>query len=258
MNYTQGPRPRLFGHRGASGEWPENTLPAFRAALEAGADRLEMDVHLSSDGNVVVFHDNDLDRTTNAQGPISRLSLAEIQSLDAGYHFEGPTGEHPFRGQGFQVPTFDDVLKSFPEVPLNVEIKVNDAKLVAAVSALLSKYDAKERVLLAAESSTLMQTIRTQIPGAITGMSLEEVLLFMGSGGNPGYQAQGFALQVPTQMAGLPIITKYFIDVAHASGLEVHAWVINDEAEMQNLVVLGVDGIMTDFPAKAAQVLGRR
>lgn len=257
MHYAQGPRPRLYGHRGASGEIPENTIEAFRAALKAGADRLELDVHLSSDGEVMVFHDPDLDRTTNAQGPIATRSRKEIQSLDAGYHFEDLSGDKPFRGKGLRVPTFAEVLAEFPDTPLNVEIKVNEPKLVQAVAALFDQYKAKERVLLAAESHSLMKTIRAMIPGVITGMSLEEVLEFMGSGGNPGYMPRGFALQVPTNISGLPIVTKHFVDIAHALGVEVHAWVINDESEMKSLLSLGVDGIMTDFPAKAAKVLGR-
>lgn len=257
MHYAQGPRPRLFGHRGASGEIPENTIEAFEAALRAGADRLELDVHLSADGEVMVFHDHDLERTTNARGPIAARSREEIQNLDAGYHFESPHGDKPFRGKGLRVPTFAEVLAQFPETPLNVEIKENDPKLVQAVSDLFDRYGAKERVLLAAESHSLMKKIRAMIPGAITGMSLEEVLEFMGSGGNPGYAPQGFALQVPTEISGLPIITRHFVDIAHALGVEVHAWVINEEAEMQSLVQLGVDGIMTDFPAKAAKALGR-
>lgn len=258
MHYTKGPRPRLYGHRGASGTAPENTMPAFAAALAAGADRLELDVHLSADGEVVVFHDHHLERTTNGAGPIARLRLSEILGLDAGFQFEDAEGGRPFRGQGYRVPTFEEVLSAFPGVPLNVELKEDDEELVAAMSRLLEKHAAREQVLLAAEKGSLMEKIRRAIPGAITGMSLPEVLEFMGSGGNPGYTPRGFALQVPVSMAGLPIVTPHFVDVAHACGLEVHAWVINEAEEVRILVEMGVDGIMTDFPGMAAGVLGRR
>ena len=186
------------------------------------------------------------------------MSLAEILALDAGFRFEGAGGEHPYRGRGLRVPTFDEVLGAFPDVPLNVELKEDDMALVEATARLLEKHAARERVLLAAETGSLMTKIRNNIPGALTGMSLPEVLEFMGSGGNPGYRPRGFALQVPTSMAGLPIVTPYFVKVAHACKLEVHAWVINDEAEMRALVEMGVDGIMTDFPGLGARVLGRR
>ena len=255
--YLEGPRPRLFAHRGASGTMPENTLPAFSEALAAGADRLEMDVHLTADEEVIVFHDPDLDRTTNGQGPVGRLRLSEIRQLDAGYQFEAPDGSRPFRGRRIRVPTLAEVLTHFPKVPLNIEIKVDDPVLIAATERLLDRYEARSRVLLAAETQSLMDKIRLRLPDVFTGMSMQEVLEFLGNGGNPGYAARGFALQIPVEYAGIPIITKHFVDVAHACGLEVHAWVINDEAEMRSLVEMGVDGIMTDFPRRAAKVLGR-
>jgi glycerophosphoryl diester phosphodiesterase len=258
MRYEEGPRPRLFGHRGASGTMPENTLPAFSAALAEGADRLELDVHLSSDEHVFVFHDPDVDRTTDGAGPIARLHLAEVRELDAGHRFEALDGTFPFRGKGIRVPTFEEVLTQLPRVPLNIELKVDEPALVDAMKWLLERHDAVARVLLTAESGALMEKIRAKMPRVTTGMCAVEVLEFLGSGGSPGYTPRGFALQVPTTFAGLPIVTQHFVDVAHASGIEVHAWVINEEAEMRALVEMGVDGIMTDFPERAARVLGRR
>jgi glycerophosphoryl diester phosphodiesterase len=258
MRFFDGPRPRLFAHRGASGTLPESTLPAFRTALAAGADRLELDVHPSADGEVVVFHDDTVDRTTDGTGPIARLSLAEIRALDAGYRFTAPDGAQPFRGRGHRVPTFAEVLSAFPDVPLNVEIKADDVALVDAVRRLLEQFGATARVLLAAESGALMQKIRDRIPGVVTGMSLPEVLEFMGSAGLCGYVPRGRALQVPVSYAGVPIVTRHFVDAAHALGLEVHVWVIDEEAEMEALLDLGVDGIMTDFPERGARVLARR
>ncbi len=257
IRYLDGPRPRLFGHRGASGTMPENTLPAFSEALAAGVDRLEMDVHLTADEEVVVFHDPNVDRTTNGKGPLGRLRLSEIRQLDAGYQFEAPDGSWPFRERRIRVPTLAEVLTHFPKAPLNIEIKVDEPALIAATERLLDRYEARSRVLLAAETQSLMDKIRARMPDVLTGMSMPEVLEFLGNGGNPGYSARGFALQVPVEYAGIPIITKHFVDVAHVCGLEVHAWVINDEAEMQSLVEMGVDGIMTDFPRRAAKVLAR-
>jgi len=111
--------------------------------------------------------------------------------------------------------------------------------------------------LLPGETKSLMDRIRAAMPQVLTGMCAHEVLEFWGNGGNPGYVAKGFALQVPVTHAGIPVITKRFVDVAHAANLEVHAWVINEEPEMRHLLALGVDGIMTDFPRLAAKVLGR-
>ncbi len=258
MRFFDGPRPRLFAHRGASGTLPESTLPAFAAALAAGAERLELDVHASADGEVVVFHDDTVERTTDGAGPIRRLSLAQIRALDAGWGFVAPDGSRPFRGRGHRVPTLAEVLEAFPDVPLNVEIKADDTALVEAVRRLLERFGAMERVLLAAESGALMDKIRARIPGVATGMSLPEVLEFMGSAGLPGYLPRGKALQVPVCYAGVPIVTGHFLDAARALSLEVHVWVIDEEAEMEALLDLGVDGIMTDYPDRGARVLARR
>lgn len=256
--YVDGPKPRLFGHRGASGTMPENTLPAFTEALAAGADRLEMDVHLSADEEVVVLHDPELDRTTDGKGPVARLRLREIREIDAGYQFESSPGRHPFRGHKMRIPTFAEVLTHFPTVPLNIELKVDEPALVSAMKRLLDRHDAWSRVLLTAETQSLMDRIRAAMPQILTGMCVQEVLEFWGNGGNLGYVAKGFALQVPVTHGGIPVITKQFVDVAHAANLEVHAWVINEEPEMRRLLGLGVDGIMTDFPRLAAAVLGRK
>ncbi|TKD03964.1 glycerophosphodiester phosphodiesterase [Polyangium fumosum] len=257
MHYKDGPRPRLFAHRGASAAAPENTLPAFAAALAAGADRLELDVHLTADEEVIVLHDEDVARTTDGAGPASKRRFAEIRALDAGYTFTDPDGAFPFRGRGIRIPTLAEVLTSLPGVPLNIELKVDDEALVTAVKWVLDRHDGRERVLLTAETGSLMGKIRQRIPGVLTGMSLPESLAFLCNGGNPGYVARGFALQVPTSLAGIPIVTPYFVEVAHTCGLEVHAWVINDEAEMRALLAMGVDGIMTDDPELGARVLGR-
>ncbi|MDI3289245.1 glycerophosphodiester phosphodiesterase [Polyangium sp. 15x6] len=258
MHYKDGPRPRLFAHRGASGTAPENTLPAFAAALAAGADRLELDVHLTADEEVIVLHDEDVARTTDGAGPASEKRFSEIRELDAGYGFQDPDGAHPFRGRGIRIPTLAEVLTSLPGVPLNIELKADEAALVSAVQWVLDRHDGRERVLLTAEPGSLMEKIRRRIPGVLTGMCLPESLEFLCNGGNPGYVARGFALQVPTSLPGIPIVTPYFVEVAHACGLEVHAWVINEEAEMRALLAMGVDGIMTDFPELGAEVLGRR
>jgi glycerophosphoryl diester phosphodiesterase len=237
---------------------PENTLPAFTEALASGADRLEMDVHLTADEQVIVLHDADLDRTTDGKGPAARLRLSEIRELDAGYQFESPEGQHPFRGRRIRIPTFAEVLTHFANVPINVELKLDEPELVKTVKRLLERHDAWARVLLTAETQALMDRIRSTMPEALTGMCMQEVLEFWGSGGNPGYAPRGFALQIPVTYGGIPVITQQFVNVAHAANLEVHAWVINEEAEMRHLVNLGVDGIMTDYPRLASKVLGRK
>jgi glycerophosphoryl diester phosphodiesterase len=257
MRYQEGPRPRVFGHRGASGEAPENTLPAFAAAIAAGADRLELDVHRTADGEIVVLHDERVDRTTDGSGPVAQLSYVELARLDAGCRFRAPDGSCPTRGQGIRVPRLLDVLEAFPDVPVNIEIKPDDARAVAGTLAVLDRAGARGRALLAAEDGPRIERIRREAPDVLTGFSAPEVADFLGRGGDPGYQPPGFALQVPASYWGVPIVTAETVARAHALGIEMHVWTINDVTEMESLLALGVDGLMSDFPARAVDLLRR-
>jgi glycerophosphoryl diester phosphodiesterase len=258
--YLDGPRPRLFAHRGSSGTHPENTLEAFAAGLEAGADRLELDVHATRDGHIVVFHDDDLDRTTDASGPLRERTLCELQSLDAGYRFEDPDGGHPFRGRGLRIPTLAEVLEAFPGVALNIEVKHDDGATVERFFALLDRHRARERVLAAAYEDSILCRIRQVAPDALTSLSGEEVAAFFAAwmgGGLATYTPPGKAFQVPPDHEGMEIVTAGFVEAAHDLGMEVHVWTINEEAEMERLLGLGIDGLMTDFPARARRVFER-
>jgi glycerophosphoryl diester phosphodiesterase len=261
MRYLDTTRPRVFGHRGASGLVPENTLPAFAAAIDSGATLLELDVHASRDGGIVVFHDETLERTTDATGPIRERSLAELRNLDAGYGFTTADGSRPFRGGGITIPTLDEVLVAFPETPLNVEIKQREPDIVAAVIGSLERHQATERVLLAAAEDDIMARVRAAAPPTLTGFSMGEAVEFYGrcqSGDFDGYRAPGFALQVPHHHEDVEVVNAAFVDRAHDVGLEVHVWTIDDEAEMHELLDLGVDGLMSDFPARIVGVLRER
>jgi glycerophosphoryl diester phosphodiesterase len=240
---------------------PENTLDAFAAGLKAGADRLELDVHASADGQVVVIHDATLDRTTDGTGPVKTLPVAALERLDAGYHFRAPDGTYPYRGRGLGIPTLAALLVAFPDVPLNIEIKQAEPPIVGAVLAVLDRFGARERTLLAAEEGDIMAEIRSAAPDVLTSFSAPDVADFvfrLRDGRLDDYRAAGIALQVPPEYGGTPIVTPALVAEAHARDLEVHVWTINDEPEMERLLDLGVDGLMSDFPARAAAVLRGR
>ncbi|HEY2775202.1 MAG TPA: glycerophosphodiester phosphodiesterase [Candidatus Binatia bacterium] len=261
MTYLDGPRPRLFAHRGSSGTAPENTLEAFAEGVAAGADRLELDVHATADGHIVVFHDEELDRTTDAAGSLHSRTLAELRRVDAGFRFEGPAGDFPFRGRGVRIPTLDEVLDAFPGVPLNIEVKHDDGRTVEAFFDVLDRHGARERVLAAAFDDDIIRRVRRVAPRALTSLSAAEVAMFFGvclSGTRDGYLVPGMALQVPPTHEDLELVCPVFLDMAHDLGMEVHVWTINDESEMERLLDLGVDGLMTDFPARARAVFERK
>ena len=261
MRYLDGPRPRLFAHRGGARIAPENTIEAFAAGLAAGADRLEMDVHATSDGHVVVLHDPTVDRTTDGTGPVREMTLAELHRLDAGARFAGDGGDFPFRGRGVRVPTLAAVLEAFPGVPLNIEIKQDEPQMEHAVLGVLDRFDARAQVLLAAEESTIMARIRAVAPDVLTSFSAADVLEFVTAwhGGTlDAYRPPGIALQIPPSFGETQLVTAESVAIAHGMGLEMHVWTIDDPAEMAALLDLGVDAIMTDVPPLAASLLRER
>jgi glycerophosphoryl diester phosphodiesterase len=254
-------RPRLFGHRGACGLRPENTLDSFAAALEDGASILELDVRASADGEVVVFHDDTLERTTDGAGAISAKPLSELRKLDAGYKFRDADGDFTYRGKGIRIPTLAEVLDSFPNAPLNVEIKQSEPRIEPTVVALLDEFAARDRVLLAAGDHTIMERIRQAAPHHLTSFSGAEVADFLmrcPTGDFDGYKPPAPALQVPRTYQDVEVVSATTITRAHEQGLEIHVWTVNEETEMEMLLELGVDGIMSDYPGRAAYVFSRR
>ena len=256
----QGAGPRLFGHRGAAGVAPENTLPSFRRALADGVDVFELDVHATRDGEVVVLHDPTLERTTDGAGPVSALSLAELGKLDAGHRFSADGGRtFPFRGQGVRIPRLAELLQAFPQVPLNIEIKPEGAAIVAEVVRMVRA--ARARIVLAAEHDTIMQTIRAAAPEIPTSLATGEVAAFIGalqSGEPPSLPEGAVALQIPPRFGDVILVSAASVAAAHARGAEIHVWTINDPGEARRLLDLGCDGIMTDVPHVLRPVIAAR
>jgi glycerophosphoryl diester phosphodiesterase len=257
--FFEKPKPRIFAHRGASGTAPENTLAAFEKALEAGADYLEMDVHATSDGHIVVMHDPALDRTTNGLGPISALTLKELKKLDAGYRFTPDEGEtFPYRGQRITVPTLRELVERFPGVPFNIEVKGNDRGNEHAVVELLKELKHDEISLLAAEKEEMMVRLRPVVGGFPTNFCDTESLEFIQRANQnewDGYAPPGAALQIPEEFAGMTILTPELLEAAHGFGVEVHTWTVNDEDDMRRQLEMGVDGIMSDHPERLSKVV---
>ena len=258
-DYFSGSRPRVFGHRGAAGLAPENTLVSFERAVREGAGALELDVHGTRDGVVVVIHDATLERTTDGAGSVREVGFAELRRCDAGFRFEAGGG-HPFRGRGVRVPSLEEVLEAFPAVPLNIEIKQSDPPIEAAVVDLLDRHGALDRVLLAAEDDRIMRRIRDCALGVATSAAHAEAHDFFErcfSDRFADYTPVARALQIPPRVADIELVAPETVAIAHRFGLEMHVWTINDEAEMERLLDLGVDGVMSDFPDRLVAVVRR-
>jgi glycerophosphoryl diester phosphodiesterase len=252
-----GPKPRLFGHRGAAGLAPENTLVSFRRARHEGADIFEIDVHATADGEIVVIHDPTLDRTSDGVGPVASLSVAQLARVDAGFRFTPDGGRtFPYRGRGVKVPLLVDLMREFPDVPLNIEIKQGMPEIVTEVVALVRR--ARAPVVLAAEHDAIMRQIRSVSPDIPTSLAAGEVAAFIAAiaaGERPMLPEGAVALQVPPRFGDVTLVSAVTVAAAHALGAEVHVWTINDAEEMRALIALGCDGIITDFPGLARAVI---
>ena len=254
--------PINLAHRGASKMAPENTMEAFRLGIEAGAGGLELDVHLTRDGRVVVIHDPTVDRTTGGTGAVAEMTLDELRALDAGHRFNPDDGaDFPYRGRNVRVPTLAEVLRVFPGVVVNIDMKADRPAIEASVLRVLREAGAGGRALVVSSRYSAVRRFRKISGGSIsTGASRLEIGVFYLFSRlrlewllRPAYDA----LQVPPTHRGIPLVTRRFIDAAHARGVRVDAWTISGVDEMHRLLDLGVDVIITDRPATLAEVLRR-
>jgi glycerophosphoryl diester phosphodiesterase len=248
--------PLLIAHRGGSALAPENTLEAFRRAVNWWrADILELDVQPTRDGEAVVFHDATLERTTDGVGAVAARTIDELRQLDAGYHFRSVGGDPtPFRGAGIRIPTLAEVLDAFPDVRVNVEIK--DGRAQERVLETILAARASHRVLVAAGKKK-RRSCFGRYAGAVSA-SGEEMRAFYAAFRlrslflcRPEYAA----LQMPERYAGTRVLTPALVRAAHRMNIAVHVWTVDEEADMRRLLDWGVDGIVTDRPDRLAAVL---
>jgi len=261
--FFSGKKPRIIGHRGAMGEAPENTLASFQKALDDGAAFVELDVRGTKDGEVVIIHDATLGRTTNGRGRVRKRALKDIKKLDAGYWFSAERGKSfPYRGRKIDIPTLEEFLTTFPKARAIVEIKQARPSITRAVIGTVRRLKREEQVLLASESDRILKEARRELKEKgltiATGFSYGEVADLMSwlAGGRRGrYVPPGQALQIPCAYAGMTLVSQETVRAAHDVGAEMFVWTINETDEMERLLQLGVDGIITDYPARLRELL---
>jgi glycerophosphoryl diester phosphodiesterase len=250
MNVLLDPAARpVIGHRGNRAFAPENTIESFAQAVAAGADAIEFDVHVTADGIAVVHHDPTVERTTDGRGAIDRLTFSQLSELDAGANFTSDKGKtFPYRGKGHRIPSLDEVIEAFPSTPLLIEIK---APLAATpVRASIEKHLAAERCVVDSFDNEALKVFRdSQIPyGASSGdvaRLMREVVT-----GTKVTPITYKALCVPLSYNGLPLPVRRFAEVAPKYDCRVHVWTINSRRAARDLWKAGINGIITDDPAK--------
>jgi glycerophosphoryl diester phosphodiesterase len=258
-----GSRPLTFAHRGGAGLWPENTLAAFQAAIELGCSHLETDLRLTRDGQIVLFHDASLERTTDGEGDVSSYTLEQLRRLDAGYRFS-PTGQgFPARGAGAKIPTLGELCALAPRTCFNVEIKERGSPdLPEALWHFIQAHDLADRIVVAAEQHGLLESFRELSQGRVaTSATKRECLEFWlasGLGASSRLAIAYQALQIPVSVNGWRILSPRLLNAAHQRGVAVHVWTINETVEMTRVLDLGVDGVMTDYPDRLIEVVRTR
>ena len=237
----------VIAHRGSSAEAPENTLPAFEAAVRRGADAIELDVRVTADGAPVVVHDATLDRTTDRIGPLAALTLAELRAVDAGWQFSPDLGRtHPYRGGEARVPTLGEVLWTIPKLNILVEIKEPSAR--EAVRRVLVQEDAAARCVVASENPDAL--LGFDEPPFARGASAPEIsalywaALLRRRPAPSGYRM----LSVPLRYRRLTVPTSGFVAAARARGCAVHVWTVDSPDTARRLWRRGVAGIVTNVP----------
>ena len=242
----------VVGHRGNAAHAPENTIESFRQAVDLGVDALELDVHLSGDGHVVVIHDSTLDRTTSGSGRVERQSLAEIREADAGARFTSDGGATwPYRSRGVTVPTLDEVLGTFRDTPLLIEIKASAAS--RPTRALIERHRAVDRCIVASFREVAMDAFHDS--GIAQGASRRDTaqLLWRALLRMPIPRVDFDVVCMPPNHRGLPLPVGGYVNILEPLGVPVHCWTIDDPAVARRLREVGVRGIITNDPSAIRQ-----
>lgn len=265
-----------YAHQGGAREAPSSTLFALRQAVAAGADGLELDVHATADRVVVVCHDETVDRTTAGSGAIAKLAYADLRGLDNAHWWvpgevvapDRAEDEYIHRGKAAEDPSFGiaslrDVLEEFPDVFLNLDIKQTAPAVEPyeqLVADLLREFGRTDDVIVASFDDRATDAFNVIAPDVSTscGLLMTTAIWQAIHDGNALPDTRHHALQVPAAIGEIVVVDERFVEGAHGHGLAVHVWTIDEPEEMERLIDLGVDGVMTDRPSVLEEILQRR
>jgi glycerophosphoryl diester phosphodiesterase len=272
-----------IAHQGGEDEAPSNTMYAYDRAMRLGSDMLETDIHVTKDDKIAVIHDSTVDRTTNGTGSVYDMTLAQIQKLDAGYwlvpgrgtdHSTRPDSDYPFRGvrtgdvkpppgfkpADFRIASLPQVMKRYPDVPINIEIKGESDENVASYlhnAEVLAEYlnglGRTRGIIVASFNDEALARFHELAPTIDTAPGVAGVAAYVLGDVPPPEGTKAF--QVPMEFSGIPVVTPEFVAKAHGDGYGVHVWTIDDEPTMKDLFDLGVDGIMTAQPMRLEKAM---
>lgn len=250
-------RPLVIAHQGGELLAPSNTMASFENAANMGVDVLETDIHITKDGHLVTIHDPSVDRTTNGKGNVADLTLAELQALDAGYHFKDLDGNYSFRGKGVYIPTVEEMFQRFDDMKIEIEIKDDNPperieEIAPKLWKLIEKYQMEEKIIIGSFDQKILQTFEKYAKGrvAITAgrQEVKSFVVFHKFFLRNLYVPKVDAFQIPIEDSGFDLTDQRLIDGAHRLGMEIHYWTIDDPKTMEKLIDAGADGILTNRP----------
>jgi glycerophosphoryl diester phosphodiesterase len=254
--YLDAEYPLRFAHRGSRVLWPENTAEAFQGAIDLGYKYIETDVQMTRDGVAVVFHDATLERTTNGAGRVDRWDFADLQRLDAAWWFNEADG-YPLRGTGVRVRSLDEVFTNWPDVRFNLDLKSRN--LEWPVADVIKRHHRENTTLVASVVDHRTAKFRRITRGAVAVSAGRSATAAMLAASRVGATVRRrlAAYQLPSDYRSCPIDTK-LVTAIHAAGAQLHVWTVNEAADMDRLLDLGADGIVTDRPDVLNQVMRKR
>ncbi|MCP4106224.1 MAG: glycerophosphodiester phosphodiesterase [Desulfobacteraceae bacterium] len=251
------PCPQVIAHRGASGDYPQSTELAFQRAMEMGSDVLELDIHLSNDGYLIINHDSDFSSTVGNSGQIEDMTLAQIKQLDAGYLFTKDDGDtYPYRGTGLEFLTLTEMTDLFPGVRLEVEMKANDDDLAEALWEVIQTFHLQGSIVVVSQHTGVINHFRDIADDVYTGATIAEQVaasFAYGLGFGWTYRPKYDVIQMPYE-----VISRGFVEFFKDKGVFVHVWTVNDVSDIRRSLDLGVEGVIGDYPDRIYSVLEER
>ena len=261
QSYFDCPCPHIIAHQGASLELPPNTIEAFQLALDYGADIIELDIWRSMDGIWVVIHDGNLLRIAGVNKDITKMSLEEIQSLDAAYNFSDSSGNYLYRNKGYRIPSLEEVLKRFNSEKINIEIKDHRKLGLSDLFELVKKYDMEQKILFISSNYSVIKEFRKISKNKIaTGASKSDIKRMIYFGNLPWYKIPFDAFQMPfysKKVEKYGLKNPKWIENMRSKGLEVHYWTIDNYEDIKKAFSIGASGVITNRPKLAYKLLAQ-
>lgn len=251
-------RTLVIPHGGGDGLFPENTMYAFEKTMAMGADVVDVDVRKSREGVLVAFHDASVERITGSKGRVNALTFSELSKLDAGWSFSRSTA-HPFRSQGITIPSIEAILKRFPKTLLSLDLKDESKDMIRPTCDLLRRYGRTNDVFVGSNNDAQILEFRKVCPGVRTSATMVDVYAARDARArnDASFTPDVTVDQPPYRIGSNTLVDSKSLAWAHAHGIAILTWVVNDPKDLQHLVDIGVDGIYTSYPDRLLKILAR-